>query len=173
MAPTSINTLLSRDDDPSLGDLFRHFPATLWRFFKLFVFGLSLVLAFFAIVFVVIFMMLKIYTYGPDLVKGLTSVKMREVMEGSKDQIRRLKRIERLDKMWVWLKGGSPRGKAGAVDAEELRRLDSHDGEGRQGGVGGETLLGDEEVEDEDSNGQVSSEEEVELDSEDYMNGKA
>ena len=173
MAPTSINTLLSRDDDPSLGELFHHFPTTLWRFFKLFVFGLSLVLAFFAIVFVVIFMMLKIYTYGPDLVKGLTSIKMREVMEGSKDQIRRLRRIEWLDKIWVWLKGDSSREKAGAVDAEELRRLDSHDREGRQGSVGGETLLGDEEVEDEDSNGQVSSEEEVELGSEDYMNGKA
>ena len=173
MAPTSIHTLLSRDDDPSLGELFHDFPTALWRLFKLFVFGLSLILAFFAIIFVITVVILKIYTYGPDLVKGLTSVKMREVTEGSKEQIRRLRRIEWLDKMWVWLKGGRPREKAGALDAEELRRLNSHDGEGRQGSVGGETLLGDEEVEDKDSNGQASSKGEMKLGSEDYVKGKA
>ena len=48
------------------------------------------------------------------------------------------------------LKGGSPREKAGAVDAEELRRLNSHDGELGEGSVGGETLVEDEEDEDED-----------------------
>ena len=105
--------------------------------------------------------------------KGLTSVKMREVTEGSRERIGRLRRIKLLDKMWVWLKGGRPSEKAGAIDAEELRRLNSHDGEGRQGSVGGETLLGDEEVEDEDSDGQAGKKEEMELDSEDYIDGKA
>ena len=173
MAPTSIHTILSRDNDSSLGEMFQHFPATLWKFFKDFVIGLSVILAFFAIIFAVFLTFLWIYTYGPDLVKGLTRVSMREATEGLREQIWRLRRIQGLDRMWVWLKGGSPRKKAGAVDAEELSRLDSHDGEGREGSVGGETLLDDEEVQDKDENGQASKMEEMELDSEDYMNGEA
>ena len=172
MAPTSIHTLLSRDDDPSLGELIHHFLAELWKLFKDTVLGLSIILAFFAIIFVVISVIFKIYTYGSDLVKGLTSVKMREIMEWSRERIWRSRRIEWLDKTWEWLKDGSLRRKAGAVHAEDLRRLDSHDGEGREGSIDGETLLGDEEVEDEDENGQTS-EEEMELNSEDYMNGEA
>ena len=93
-------------------------------------------------------------------------------MVWSRERIWRSRRIEWLDKTWEWLKCGSHRRKAGAVHAEDLRRRDSHDGEGREGSIGGETLLGDEEVEDEDENGQTS-EEEMELNSEDYMNGKA
>lgn len=85
-----------------------------------------------------------------------------------------MERIWRLDRIWVWVKGGRVRGKDGGVDAEELRHLDSHDDgeEGREGSVGGETLLDDEEVGDGDEDGQASKEE-MKRDSEDYMNGEA
>ena len=72
----------------------------------------------------------------------------------------------------MWLKSGSPRGKARAVDAEELKRLDSHDGVGRDSSVVRETLLDDEEVQDGDEDGQASKMEEMELDSKDYINSK-
>ena len=173
MAPTSTHTILFRDNDPSLGELFHHFPATLWKFLKDFVFGLSVILAFFAIIFAVVLVFLWIYTCGPDLIKGLTRVRIRENTKGPRERIWRLRRIQGLDRMWVWLKGGGPRGKAGVVDVEELRCLDSCDGEGREGSVGGETLLDDEEVLEKDEDGQASKMEGMELNNEDCMNGEA
>ena len=89
--------------------------------------------------------------------KGLTSVRMSKIAEGPRERIFGWRRI------WVWLNGGKARGKAEAADAEELRRLDSQDGEGREGSVGGETLLNDEDVEDGDENEQASKKDEIEL----------
>ena len=108
--------------------------------------------------------------YGTFLVKGLSELRAREFTEGPRERIWRLRRIERLDRMWVWLKGGGPRAKVENVDDEELRPLDNHDCEGREGSVGGDTLLDGEESEDEGENGQASKKEGMELDSEGHMN---
>ena len=96
---------------------------------------------------------------------------MREIAEWSKERIWHLRETG-LDWMWEPPEGGSPGEKAGAVEAEELRRLDSHDGGGRKGSVGWETSL-DEEAEVEDENGQESKKEGMEPDSKDYTNGDA
>ena len=146
MAPTFIHAPLSLNDDPSLGvrQMLQHFPATLWSLFYV-----GVVIVFF------------------------TLVISANILEGSRERTWCLRRMEWLDKMWAWLKGGNPREKAGAIDPEELRRLISHDGEGREGSVGGETLVDDEEVKDEDEDEyEQASKEEMELDSEGYMNGE-
>ena len=152
MAPTPIHAIFSRDYDASLAELFHEFPAVLWTLFKAVIFDLSVILAFFAILFAIFCVFLWIYIRVPDLIRGLTWLRIREVAEGPRERIWRWRKIG-LDRIWAWLKGGSSGGKAGDVYAEELRRLDSHDGEGREGSVSGETSLDGEEAEDEDENG--------------------
>ena len=73
----------------------------------------------------------------------------------------------------MWTKCRIARGKAKDVDAEELRYLDSHNGEGRVGNVDGETLFENDEDEDKDEdgdvNGQARKKEKIELKNKDYV----
>ena len=91
-------------------------------------------------------------------------------MEGWREKAGRVGRIERLDRIWIWLMRRSAGGEAEVGDIEELEHLDNHDAEGREGSVSGETLF--ESEDDEDGDKQVRKKEEMELDSEDYMAGK-
>lgn len=91
-------------------------------------------------------------------------------MEGWREKLGCVGRIERLDRMWTWLKLRSAGGKAEVADTEELEHLDGHDAEGREGSVSGETLF--ESEDDEDGEKPVRKKEDTELDSEDYMADK-
>ena len=154
MAPTSIKTLLSRDNDPSLRQLFHVLPATVWSIFKVVIFGASLIFAVFAIIFAVFFVSSAIYLM-------LKSVNLKAIIEGSREKLK-------------CLRGRNTSSMAEADDAEELRHLGTHDSDEREGSVGGETLFegqGNEDGED-DGIGHANKEE-MELDSEDYMKGEA
>lgn len=134
-------------------------------------FGFSLIFALFALIAGTFLLVFFVGMYVPIVTQWLRSGEWREAVEGWREQVRRLRRIERVDRMWNWFECRSVRGKGEAVDAEELERLGSHDGEGREGSVGGETLFEGEEDEDGggDGDGQARKEEEMDLESEDYM----
>lgn len=169
MAPTSLHALLPRDN-PSLGELFHHFPAKVWLLLKLVIFGVAILLTLYAIILGTFFAFAWIGIYAPNVIGWLRGGKWREVVEGWREKVGLLKKIEMVDRMWKWLKSWSPRGKAEAVDAEELEHLDGgHDGEGREGSVGGDTLFEGEE--DGVGDGQAKKED-MELDSEDCKEGK-
>ena len=74
-------------------------------------------------------------------------------MKGWREKAGRVGRIERLDRIWIWLKRRTTGLEAEVVDIEELEHLDSHDGEGREGSVSGETLFESEDDEDGDEQG--------------------
>ena len=168
MAPTSLHALLPRDG-PSLGELFHHFPAKVWLFFKFIIFGLALLLSLYGIIIGVVALFLGIRACGPDLIRSLRTVKWRDVAVSWRDKVGRLRKIERLERMWKWLERKSARWKAESVDPEELEHLGRRNDEGREGSVDGETLFEGKEDEDGDGDGQARKKEEIELDSEDYM----
>lgn len=126
-------------------------------------------LAIYAIIMGVFFAFASLVWYVPDTIRLLRSGEWKKNLEDWREKIARLGRIERLDRMWKWLKLRSAGGEPEVVEAEELEHLDSHDAEGREGSVGGETLF---ESEDEDGDGQARKKEEMDLGSEDYMEGK-
>lgn len=128
------------------------------------IFGLSILLAIAAIIFGIIILVVSILTYGPNFVTWMRSRGLKDIMEGSRKNFERLGRIERVDRIWKWLKCRSAGTESEAVDAEELTHLGSHDDEGREGSVGGETLFEGEE--DEDGDGHGRKKEEMELDTE-------
>ncbi len=169
MPVASVHPLLPRSD-PSLGELFRHFPAQVWRIFKLIIFGFSIIFAIFAIITGVIALFMSIYVYGPYLIEWLKSGKYKELIKRSREKVGRLKAIERFHSAWDWLKSRSAGANAESVDAEELRPLEGRDSQGRESSVGGETLFEGDEVEDGDE--EARKNDEVELDSEDYMKGE-
>ena len=69
----------------------------------------------------------------------------REVGQGWRDNLERLRKIERVDRMWTWLERMRGKNEIAEVDDEaELERLNSGEGEGS---VGGETLFEGEENE--------------------------
>lgn len=168
MAPNPPQPPLPRDD-PSLAELFHHFPAKVWLLIKMVMFGLSIMLALVTIIFGIFYLVTYVCIHGPDAVEWLRSGKWRELVKGCSETVGRLRRIERVDRLWKWFECRNARGEAEAVDAEELEHLGSHEGEGREGSVGGETLFDGEEGEDGD--GEARKKEEMELDSEDYMKG--
>ena len=168
MAPTSLHSLIPRND-PSLGEMFHHFPAKVWMLIKAMLFGAALIAALLAILFGGIGLVMVINLYGWDFIRWLRSGEWREV-EGWREKAWRLGRIERVNRMWKWLECRRSGGEAGTVDDEELQRLGSHDGDGGEGSVGGETLF--EGDEDEDGDGEARKKEEMELNSEDYMTGE-
>lgn len=169
MAPTSLHVLVPRDG-PSVGELFHQFPARVWLITKLIIFGLCIMLALCAIIFGVCFAFASLVFCVRITIESLKSGKARTIVEDWREKVGRLGRIERLDRTWKWLKRMSARGEAEVVDAEELEHLDSLDAEGRESSVGGETLFGSEE--DEDGDRQANKKEKMDLDSEDYMEGK-
>ena len=173
MPVVSVHPLVPRND-PSLGELFRHFPAQVWRIFKLIIFGFSLIFAIFAIITGVVALFMSIYVYGPYLIAWLKvwlkSGKYKELIKRSREKVGRLKATERFHSAWNWLKSQSATANAESVDAEELRPLEGRDSQERESSVGGETLF--EGDEDEDGDEEARKNDEVELDSEDYMKGE-
>lgn len=118
-------------------------------------------LALYAIVVGIFFSFASLVIYVPETIRVLRSGKWRHIVEGWREKAGHVRRM---------LKRRNAGGDAEAVDAEELEHLGSHDAEGREGSVGGETLFESEEDEEED--GQARKKEEMDLDSEDYMEGK-
>ena len=93
MAPTSLHVLLPRND-PSLREIFRHFPAKVWMVFKSILFGLALIAAVCA-VFIGGFLLIVItYRCGWEFLRWLRDVKWRE----KAGHLRRIERIDRLCK---------------------------------------------------------------------------
>lgn len=129
--------------------------------FKFIIFGFSIMLALFAMIVATILLLLGIYSYGPDVINWLRTRNWREIVEVSREKVGRLRKIERVDRMWKWFECRNARGEAGTFVAEELEHLGSYDGEGREGSVGGETLFEGEG--DEHGDGQAKKEE-MELD---------
>ena len=85
-------------------------------------------------------------SYGPGVIEWLRGGKWREVGQGWRDNLGRLRKIERVDRIWTWLERRRVRNEVDeVVDEAELERLDSGEGEGS---VGGETLFEGEENED-------------------------
>ena len=146
MSPISIHILLPRND-PSLGQLFHRFPAQVWTLVKSIIFGFALILALVAVLFGIIMSVWLIFSFAPTLLNWLISMSWKEVMERWREKFESLKRTERFNRMWGWLRFRSAGAEDGAVDVEELRHLDSLDCEGREGSVGGETLFEGEEDE--------------------------
>lgn len=169
MAPTPLHVLMPRND-PSLGELFHHFPAKVWKLIKLLLFGLSLVAALFALVFGCFFLFSCTCIYGPHVINWLKSGKWWEVVDRWGKEVRRVSRNERIERVWRWVKDKSARREAGAVDTEELEHLSVRDSEERESSPDGKTLP--ESDQDEDGNGQATIKEEMELDSEDNLDVK-
>lgn len=128
-------------------------------------------LALFAVIFGVFYLFVYVCIHGPDAVKWLRSGKWKEAVEGCREKVGRLRRIERVDRLWNWFECRNFRAEAEVFDVEELEHLGSCEGEGREGSVGGETLFDGEEGEDGDE--RARKEEEMEMDGEDYIKGKA
>ena len=84
-----------------------------------------------------------IISYGPGVVEWVRVAKWREVGQGWRDNLGRLRKLERVDRIWTWVERMRGKNEIDEVDDEaELERLDSGEGEGS---VGGETLFGSEE----------------------------
>lgn len=128
------------------------------------------VVAIYGVIIGICFVFTALVIYAPVTIKWMKSGEWRKSVEGWREKIGRVGRIERLDRIWTWLKLKSAGWKAEVVDTEELEHLDSHDAEGREGSVSGETLF--ESEGDEDGDEQVRKKEEMDLDSEDYMVGE-
>lgn len=146
MAPTSLHALLPRHY-PSLGEMFHQFPAKVWLILKEIIFGLAIILALVGFILVIISIFVGIRIYGPHVVNRLRGGEWRDVVEGLREKVGRLRKIERVDRMWKWLERRMARTDTDkAVSAATLELLDSREGEGS---VGGETLFEGEEDEDE------------------------
>ena len=152
MAPTSLHTLIPRND-PSLGELFNHFPAKVWRLCKFILLGVCLMLAIYAIIIGICFIFASLAIYVPRIISLMKNGEWRRSVKGWREKAGRVGRIERLDRIWIWLKRRTTGGEAEVVDIEELEHLDNHDSEGREGSVSGETLFESEDDEDGDEQG--------------------
>lgn len=178
MAPTSLHTLLPRDN-PSLGQLFEHFPAKVWLLLKFIIFGTAILLALYAIIlgavsayFGIRLSFAWIVINAPKFIDWLRSGEWREVGVGWREKVGRLEKIEMVGRMLKLMKSWSTRRNAEAVDAEELEHLDgSHESDGREGSVSGETLF--EGDEDGGGDGQARKKEDIVSDSEVCKEGKA
>ena len=144
MAPTSSRVLLPRND-PSLAELFSHFPAKVWLLLKSLIFGVALLAALSGVIFGIYCFVMLMISYGPGVIEWLRGAKWREVGQEWRDNLGRLRKIERVDRIWTWLERRRGKNEIDDVDDEaELERLDSGEGEGS---VGGETLFEGEEDE--------------------------
>ena len=144
MAPSSSRTLLTRND-PSMAQLFSNFPAKVWLLFKYVIFGVALMVALYGLIFGIYCFVMLMVSYGPGVIEWLRNARWREVGQGWRGNLERLRKIEWIDRIWTRLE--RMRGKSeivGVDDEAEMERLDSGEGEGS---VGGETLFEGEENE--------------------------
>ena len=82
-------------------------------------------------------------SYGSGVIEWLRDAKWRELGQGWRDNLGRLRKLERVDRIWTWVERMRGKNKSDGIDDEaELERLDSGEGEGS---VGGETLFESEE----------------------------
>ena len=144
MAPSSSRALLTRNN-PSMAELFSDFPAKVWLLFKYLIFGVALMVALYGLIFGIYCFVMLMISYGPVVIEWLRGAKWREVGQGWRDNLGRLRKLERVDRIWTWVERMRGKNEIDEVDDEaELERLDSGEGEGS---VGGETLFEDEENE--------------------------
>ena len=129
-----------------MAELFSHFPAKVWLLFKYLIFGVALMVAVYGLIFGIYCFIMLMINYGPGVVEWLRGAKWREVGQGWRDYLGRLRKLERVDRIWTWVERMRGKNEIDEVDDEEaeLERLDSGEGEGS---VGGETLFEDEENE--------------------------
>ena len=100
MAPSRSRALLTRNN-PSMAELFSDFPAKVWLLFKYLIFGVALMVALYGLIFGIFCSVMLMISYGPFVIEWLRGAKWREVGQGWRDTLGRLRKLERVDRIWT------------------------------------------------------------------------